>query len=215
MSNHISANNMPKFTYIEAEYDHDNNRVVTLKTARDTLQTTHNPRVLGAKTEWVQVETRYPEGYDPRFDSLLNIGQLSFTYDPKKNMVIVEFPEADFSVDAVRRTLRDMINQQANNELRNTDWYVIRKMETGKPIPADVSATRDGVRAKANRYTAELASAPDSELNSFSVSFGEEPQKPATTEEPVAKGGDGKEWRTDATAPGQEGNPIHPVEEAE
>jgi hypothetical protein len=216
MSTHNADGSIPALNYVEAEYDLDNNRVVALKEASGTLRATHNPRVLGANTEWLPVETRLPEGYNPRFNSLLGQGNLSFTYDPSKHIVVVEFPHADFSVAAVRKTLRDMVNQQANNELRNTDWYIVRKMETGAEIPTEVIEKRKELRDKANEYTSTLDTLPDDKLTSFSVTFGEVPtEAPKAKEEPVAKGGDGREWRTDATAPGQEGKPLHPIEEDE
>jgi hypothetical protein len=38
-------------------------------------------------------------------------------------------------------------NQSAREYLANTDWYVIRKLETGKEIPTDISQKRIQARA--------------------------------------------------------------------
>ena len=47
--------------------------------------------------------------------------------------------------------LQRAINFEADEFLRSTDWYVTRQTETGKPIPAEVSMSRDAARASINR----------------------------------------------------------------
>ena len=56
--------------------------------------------------------------------------------------------EALRQVNAARRTLAE------------TDWYVIRQLETGKPIPAHVSAARADARKKAGEKPAGDQPAP-------------------------------------------------------
>ena len=53
------------------------------------------------------------------------------------------------------------VNDMAYTMLAPTDWYVVRKMEGGADIPADVSAYRAAVRAAANTNQAALNSAAD------------------------------------------------------
>lgn len=52
-----------------------------------------------------------------------------------------------------RRARAEAEREEANamQSLRETDWYVIRNLETGAPIPADVTAQRAKARAEANR----------------------------------------------------------------
>ena len=38
-------------------------------------------------------------------------------------------------------------NHQARKILADTDWYVVRKMETGKEIPADITDMRNKARS--------------------------------------------------------------------
>jgi hypothetical protein len=45
---------------------------------------------------------------------------------------------------------KNQIKAQAGGLLQFTDWYVVRKAETGTEIPADVVAYRIAVRAKSN-----------------------------------------------------------------
>lgn len=56
------------------------------------------------------------------------------------------FPAADFSVAAVRRELVKMMKKTAVHVLSETDWQVVRKMETGKDIDPDVAVIRQRQR---------------------------------------------------------------------
>lgn len=44
--------------------------------------------------------------------------------------------------------LQRQINAEARQYLLNTDWYVIRIQETGKPIPVDISEARAAARQR-------------------------------------------------------------------
>lgn len=46
-----------------------------------------------------------------------------------------------------RAVIPDMNPREAHNTLKNTDWYVIRQMEIGKPIPPKVKTLRERARA--------------------------------------------------------------------
>jgi len=46
-----------------------------------------------------------------------------------------------------RFVIPEMSETEAREELRRSDWYVIRQVETGKPIPPDVSDLRARARA--------------------------------------------------------------------
>jgi hypothetical protein len=67
----------------------------------------------------------------------------------------IEIPEtdktsktADLSDDQQKMFVQIQTNQSAREYLANTDWYVIRKLETGKEIPTDISQKR--IQARAN-----------------------------------------------------------------
>jgi len=44
-------------------------------------------------------------------------------------------------------TAQAVANQQAKKYLAQTDWYVIRSIETGVPVPEDITAARAAARA--------------------------------------------------------------------
>jgi hypothetical protein len=52
-------------------------------------------------------------------------------------------------------------NDTANSLLQSTDWTVIRKMERGVDIPADVATHRTKILAEFDRLTAEVTAAQD------------------------------------------------------
>lgn len=56
------------------------------------------------------------------------------------------------SIEEIAIHQNNILNEnkkQAYNELLPTDWYVIRKLETGIDIPAEILAERQAIR---NRY---------------------------------------------------------------
>lgn len=50
------------------------------------------------------------------------------------------------SVDSVIENPQDIINENAKRYLYETDWYVIRFVETGNPIPIEILAEREKAR---------------------------------------------------------------------
>lgn len=55
--------------------------------------------------------------------------------------------EADFMPEREAR----FAAAEARRYLAETDWYVIREMETGDPIPGDIRAAREEARQTASR----------------------------------------------------------------
>jgi len=41
---------------------------------------------------------------------------------------------------------QEAINSEAERVLRESDWYVLRFLEKGTPIPADITSARDAAR---------------------------------------------------------------------
>ena len=41
----------------------------------------------------------------------------------------------------------EQLRREAQEYLKETDWYVVRKVETNKPLPADVQQKRTDARA--------------------------------------------------------------------
>jgi ribosome-binding protein aMBF1 (putative translation factor) len=54
-------------------------------------------------------------------------------------------------VDITEEVEQQKINQEALAYLAETDWMVIRQMDSGEPMPAEVKAKRAEARAKVKR----------------------------------------------------------------
>ncbi len=64
------------------------------------------------------------------------------------------------------------IKQQAGSKLSQTDWYVTRQVETGKPIPESIVAERELIRTRSNVLELELMNVADlKEVLHFEVIF--------------------------------------------
>lgn len=198
---------------MRAEYDRTNDRVVAVETDDGRITPTHNPRVLGATTEWLPAEVHYPTGYEARFQNLLgNVTQ--YALNDAGNVVVVSFPEADFSPAALRGALREGVDIAAQRALGRTDWAVIRKVETNEPIPGEIVGERRAHRARAAELKAQIAALADKDVPAFDFTFDTDtPGRPAPRAAAASvKGGDGREWVTDATAPGEHGEPVRPID---
>jgi hypothetical protein len=55
--------------------------------------------------------------------------------------------QADIDAE-VAKVEQHRINQEARKYLKDTDWYVIRKQETGKEIPSDILTAREEARKR-------------------------------------------------------------------
>jgi len=53
------------------------------------------------------------------------------------------------------------VKAQAAGLLAPTDWYVVRKSETGDPIPSDITTFRSAVRAASGTIEAAITAAAD------------------------------------------------------
>ncbi|KTC39789.1 hypothetical protein AO265_20920 [Pseudomonas sp. ABAC61] len=53
----------------------------------------------------------------------------------------------DFSQSKKTFTEQDRKANEAREYLRQTDWLVVRKLETGKDVPADIAEQRAQARA--------------------------------------------------------------------
>lgn len=53
------------------------------------------------------------------------------------------------------RAIADQERSDAMARLAETDWLVVRAIETGKPVPAEISAMRAEARAKAEKSVIE------------------------------------------------------------
>jgi hypothetical protein len=54
------------------------------------------------------------------------------------------------NTDKRNNEIQRIVSLEAKNFLNSTDWYVIRKMETGAAIPSDIIAKRAMARSLAS-----------------------------------------------------------------
>jgi hypothetical protein len=90
-----------------------------------------------------ELVVRQPEDFIPRFRSLLGSGRFDLLDDGRVEQT---FPDADFSVAAVRGELLRLAKGDAHKELQKSDWYVTRKVEQDIDIPAEVLELRQKIR---------------------------------------------------------------------
>jgi len=54
-------------------------------------------------------------------------------------------------IEDIREQMLIEIKRTANDMLGATDWYLLRKWDTGEEVPSDIKATRDAIRAEEKR----------------------------------------------------------------
>lgn len=154
-----------------AEWDPTTNNVVQIKND-DPQPGQHGSgftganRTTGAKTTWYPLSVDYPEDYVPRFPHLLGPGIMTL----EEGTVHHRFPQADFSERAVRGALVDEVKRTTGQALAQSDWYVIRKFETGEPIPDEVKIERLQIRAQGKAQQQAARAAAPSDLLDFDTS---------------------------------------------
>lgn len=114
-----------------------------------------------AQMGYHQRVTREPEDFIPRFPRLLGTSRFEKLPDGR---VLETFPEADFSVAAVRGALEEDLRQDAQRELAKTDWYVVRSYELNKKIPKDVIKLRGSIRQHVDWVIDDIAKKSAREL---------------------------------------------------
>ena len=64
------------------------------------------------------------------------------------------------------------LKDNCKKELEETDWYVIRNIETNEPIPSEISEKRTTLRSKCNEKEIELNSLEtEDDINNFNINF--------------------------------------------
>jgi hypothetical protein len=89
----------------------------------------------------------------------------------------VEPPDTSPTLSEAKEQKVDQIKKRANSALSETDWYVVRKQETGEPIPQDVVDHRSKVRSLSDQFESEVTdlSGVDNVL-SYSFIYPEPPE---------------------------------------
>jgi len=94
-----------------------------------------------------------PSGYDDRIHNLSDIFFVSkdqhYTYT-KSNKTWSE------TLAQLKANKIDNLKSLANNKLKSTDWYVIRKAELGTDIPSDVVTARAAIKTTVDTKENEI-----------------------------------------------------------
>ena len=69
--------------------------------------------------------------------------------------------EGDVKSEGLKTILIRNLKSQAANELKNTDWYVIRKADAGTAIPSSITTHRAAVRTKCAEMETAITNASD------------------------------------------------------
>lgn len=127
-------------------FDRSNGQVYAVQFRDNPEFTTGTPRPEDAEPEWLPVVAAYPEDMVPGHPHLLGPStfEVDENFDP--DVVLETYPEADYSPEAFYSYAKKRARDRARNALSQTDWYVIRKMETGAEIPGPVLQNRRAIR---------------------------------------------------------------------
>ena len=69
--------------------------------------------------------------------------------------------EGDVKSEGLKTILIRNLKSQAANELKNTDWYIIRKVDAGTAIPSSITTHRAAVRTKCAEMETAITNASD------------------------------------------------------
>lgn len=117
----------------------------------------HYARIQDAKVK----EVRQFDSIEGRFHESLTWVECpqsteeGWTYDTNTGE-FAEPPKSDPTLSEAQSERIAEIKEQANAVLKETDWYVIRKQETGEAIPQDVLDHRSTVRSKSGTFEQEV-----------------------------------------------------------
>ena len=67
----------------------------------------------------------------------------------------------DVAVEGLKTILIKTLKAQAARELKNTDWYVIRKADAGTAVPSSITTHRAAVRTKCAEMETAITNAED------------------------------------------------------
>ena len=67
----------------------------------------------------------------------------------------------DLRIEGLKTILIRTIKQQAAAELRDTDWYIVRKADAGTAVPSKITTHRAAVRTKAASMETAITNASD------------------------------------------------------
>ena len=99
----------------------------------------------------------YPRQIFKDKDLLAELGILPYTMPEQKDQRYWWNNETPRDVDTLKEQMISTIKQQVGARLQPTDWMVIRELDEGILVPAEVKAYRAAVRTEGNTKETEIA----------------------------------------------------------
>lgn len=88
-------------------------------------------------------------------------------YELIDNRIVQTFPNADFSVAAVRAFLTTEVERSLQQTMYATDWYFIRALDTGTPVPEPIKILRQRQRTHLDWLRNQIATLDERSLVEF------------------------------------------------
>lgn len=124
-----------------AQWDTENDRLLSVVSELPDAIRQDSAKQL-AELGYYELQIIWPEDMIHRFPLLSGDAKFELVDD----QVQQTFPNADFSVTAVREFLTKEVNRSLRQVLYVTDWYFIRKLELGIEVPEEILLLRQHQR---------------------------------------------------------------------
>lgn len=137
----------------EAFWSYDEQKATALRRDGQVLTLASGSQTRG---RWMPVLNALPEDRIEGHPQLLGPETYEMDLDYRDDVIIRSWPEADFSPEAFRRYAVDRAKRIARSALAESDWMVIRQVETGVPVPAEVVTAREQLREASDAAVARV-----------------------------------------------------------
>ena len=101
-------------------------------------------------------DVTYPKQVFHDADLLATLGITPYEMPVQLNQRYYWNNETERDVDGLKEQMISTIKSQVGSRLKATDWMVIREMDGGDAMSADVKAYRSAIRAEGNAKEAEV-----------------------------------------------------------
>lgn len=116
---------------------------------------------------WLPIVNALPEDRIEGHPQMLGVEQYEVDEGYDANVILRTFPDADFSPSGFLTYARNRTRQSAQNTLHESDWMVIRNVETSVAVPSTVTAARAAVRDAAQQSLSRLEGLSPAEYLDF------------------------------------------------
>jgi hypothetical protein len=120
-------------------------------------------------TGWYELVDELPQDFIERFPRLLGPAEISF--DDTDGRLHKKYLAPDFSPSAIRQELVNQMKFSARHTLAQTDWMVVRGLETSVPVSAEIKAERSRIRDLTRWYEDQISKLPVTELADYTWTF--------------------------------------------